>query len=184
MKRGAPKPEAGPQTTPLFKQFFWIFAVVCVALGYLGSRPAEGIYVVLSQILTVYYFSHFLIILPLLGLLENPKPLPASISDAVLARILTAAHFAPSVGYMQPWSFLLIREAAVKQRIHAAFAEANAEAAAMFEGKKQEIYRELKLEGILESPVNLLITCDRDRAGPVFADLKRAVLAELGEQAH
>jgi ubiquinol-cytochrome c reductase cytochrome b subunit len=71
---------------PLFKQFFWIFAAVCVALGYLGSRPPEGIYVILSQVFTVYYFAHFLIILPLLGLLENPKPLPASISDSVLAR--------------------------------------------------------------------------------------------------
>lgn len=93
--------------------------------------------------------------------------LPDPIPDETLARILTAAHFAPSVGYMQPWSFVLIREAAVKQRIHAAFAEANAEAAEMFEGAKQEIYRELKLEGIVESPVNILITCDRDRAGPV-----------------
>jgi 5,6-dimethylbenzimidazole synthase len=93
--------------------------------------------------------------------------LPEPIADDVLARILTAAHFAPSVGYMQPWSFVLIREAAIKQRIHTAFAEANAEAAEMFEGAKQEIYRELKLEGILESPVNILITCDRDRAGPV-----------------
>ena len=71
---------------PLFKQFFWIFVAVCVALGYLGSRPPEGIYVILSQVFTVYYFAHFLIILPLLGLLENPKPLPASISDSVLAR--------------------------------------------------------------------------------------------------
>lgn len=93
--------------------------------------------------------------------------LPDPIPDETLARILTAAHFAPSVGYMQPWSFVLIRETAIKQRIHAAFAEANAEAAEMFEGAKQEIYRELKLEGILESPVNILITCDRDRAGPV-----------------
>lgn len=93
--------------------------------------------------------------------------LPDPIPDATLARVLTAAHFAPSVGYMQPWSFVLIRDAGVKQRIHAAFAEANAEAAEMFEGAKQEIYRELKLEGILESPVNILITCDRDRAGPV-----------------
>ncbi|MFA7291009.1 MAG: 5,6-dimethylbenzimidazole synthase [Rhodocyclaceae bacterium] len=93
--------------------------------------------------------------------------LPEPIADDVLARILTAAHFAPSVGYMQPWSFVLIRDADVKKRIHTAFAEANAEAAEMFEGAKQEIYRELKLEGILESPVNILITCDRDRAGPV-----------------
>lgn len=93
--------------------------------------------------------------------------LPDPIADATLARILTAAHFAPSVGYMQPWSFVLIREPDVKQRIHTAFAEANAEALQMFEGEKREIYRELKLEGILESPVNILITCDRDRAGPV-----------------
>ena len=93
--------------------------------------------------------------------------LPDAIPDEVLARILTAAHFAPSVGYMQPWSFVLIRDAAVKQRIHGAFAEANAEALQMFEGEKREIYRELKLEGIVESPVNILITCDRDRAGPV-----------------
>ena len=93
--------------------------------------------------------------------------LPDAIPDEVLARILTAAHFAPSVGYMQPWSFVLIRDAGVKQRIHAAFSEANAEALQMFEGEKQEIYRELKLEGIIESPVNILITCDRDRAGPV-----------------
>ncbi len=71
---------------PLFRQFFWIFAAVCVALGYLGAMPAEGIYVILARIFTVYYFAHFLIILPLLGFLEKPKPLPASISEAVLAK--------------------------------------------------------------------------------------------------
>ena len=71
---------------PIFKQFFWVFALVCVALGYLGSKPAEGSYVMWSRILTTYYFVHFLVILPLLGLLESPKPLPPSISDAVLAK--------------------------------------------------------------------------------------------------
>ncbi|QFT30752.1 Cytochrome b/c1 [Labrenzia sp. THAF82] len=69
---------------PLFKQFFWIFAAVCVALGYLGAMPAEGIYVTLSRIFTAYYFAHFLVILPMLGFLEKPKPLPASISESVL----------------------------------------------------------------------------------------------------
>lgn len=69
---------------PLFKQFFWIFALNAVALGYLGAMPAEGIYVILSQICTTYYFAHFLIILPLLGFLEKPLPLPTSISEAVL----------------------------------------------------------------------------------------------------
>jgi quinol-cytochrome oxidoreductase complex cytochrome b subunit len=81
---------------PLFKGFFWIFAVVCVALGYLGSKPAEGLYVVFSQILTVYYFAHFLVILPLLGLLESPKPLPSSISDDVLAKSRPATAAVPA----------------------------------------------------------------------------------------
>lgn len=71
---------------PLFKQFFWIFAAVCIGLGYLGSRPAEGIYVTLSQILTVAYFGHFLIILPILGKVEKAKPRPASIADAINAK--------------------------------------------------------------------------------------------------
>jgi ubiquinol-cytochrome c reductase cytochrome b subunit len=71
---------------PIFKQFFWVFVIVCIGLGYLGSKPAEGIYVFWARILTAYYFIHFIVILPLLGLLENPKPLPPSISDSVLAK--------------------------------------------------------------------------------------------------
>ncbi len=69
---------------PLFKQFFWIFAINAVALGYLGAMPAEGTYVILARICTAYYFAHFIIVLPLLGFLEKPLPLPASISEAVL----------------------------------------------------------------------------------------------------
>jgi ubiquinol-cytochrome c reductase cytochrome b/c1 subunit len=69
---------------PLFKQAFWVFAVVCVGLGYLGAMPAEGLYVTMAQVLTFYYFAHFLIILPLIGVFETPKPLPASISESVL----------------------------------------------------------------------------------------------------
>src|SRR5437870_3430239 len=71
---------------PLYRQFFWVFVVVCVGLGWLGSKPAEGGYVVWARILTIYYFAHFLIILPILGLVETPKPLPTSISDDVLKR--------------------------------------------------------------------------------------------------
>jgi ubiquinol-cytochrome c reductase cytochrome b subunit len=71
---------------PLFKIFFWIFAVVCVILGWLGSRPAEGGYVLAAQVCTAYYFAYFVIILPLLGFLETPKPLPTSITEAVLKR--------------------------------------------------------------------------------------------------
>jgi ubiquinol-cytochrome c reductase cytochrome b/c1 subunit len=71
---------------PAFKIFFWVFVAVCLGLGYLGAKPAEGLYVVATQILTFYYFAHFLLILPLLGLFETPKPLPNSISEAVLAK--------------------------------------------------------------------------------------------------
>ena len=93
--------------------------------------------------------------------------LPDPIADTVLSRLLMAAHHAPSVGFMQPWNFLVVRSPEVKQRVHAAFAAANAEAAAMFPDEKREIYSRLKLEGILEAPVNLCITCDRERTGPV-----------------
>ncbi len=71
---------------PLFKIFFWIFAVACVILGWLGSRPAEGGYVLAAQIATAYYFAYFLIILPLLGFIETPKPLPTSITESVLKK--------------------------------------------------------------------------------------------------
>ena len=70
---------------PLYRQFFWIWAVVAVGLGYIGAMPPEGAYVIIGRVLTAYYFIHFLIILPLLGLIEKPKPLPNSITESVLA---------------------------------------------------------------------------------------------------
>ncbi|MEM7464247.1 MAG: cytochrome b/b6 [Pseudomonadota bacterium] len=75
---------------PLYRQFFWIFAIVCILLGWLGSKPAEGIYPLLSLIFTIYYFAHFLVILPVLGWVEKPKKMPASIADAVLTEEKTA----------------------------------------------------------------------------------------------
>jgi len=71
---------------PLAKQFFWMFVVVCVVLGYLGAQPPEGIYVILGRILTFCYFAYFLIVLPLLSRIETPRPTPNSIADAVLAK--------------------------------------------------------------------------------------------------
>ncbi|RJF79510.1 5,6-dimethylbenzimidazole synthase [Azospirillum cavernae] len=93
--------------------------------------------------------------------------LPDPIPEDVLRRILLAAHHAPSVGFMQPWNFLVITDPAVKARIHADFATANEEAANQFDGERRDLYSRLKLEGIREAPVNLLVTCDRERAGPV-----------------
>jgi ubiquinol-cytochrome c reductase cytochrome b subunit len=69
---------------PLFKQFFLIFVVNCLLLGYLGAMPAEGVYITLARICTIYYFAHFLIILPLLGLVEKPREIPESISASIL----------------------------------------------------------------------------------------------------
>jgi 5,6-dimethylbenzimidazole synthase len=91
----------------------------------------------------------------------------APIPDDVLARLIIAAHHAPSVGLSQPWNFILIQRPLVKQAIHEAFCEANEEAANMFEGERQQHYRELKLQGILDAPLNLCITCDRMRGGDV-----------------
>jgi ubiquinol-cytochrome c reductase cytochrome b subunit len=71
---------------PLFRIFFFIFAAVAIGLGYIGSRPAEPPYVAIGQILTAYYFIHFLVILPLLGFFETPKPLPLSITESALGR--------------------------------------------------------------------------------------------------
>jgi len=93
--------------------------------------------------------------------------LPTPVPDEVLSRVLMAAHHAPSVGFMQPWNFLLVRSDAVKQGVHEIFTAANEEAARMFPDEKREIYSRLKLQGILDAPINLCITCDRSRSGPV-----------------
>lgn len=75
---------------PIYKQFFWIFVVDCVVLGYIGKNPAEGIYIVIGQAATFYYFFHFIVIVPLLGVLERTRPLPESISAAVTKRDVAA----------------------------------------------------------------------------------------------
>ena len=69
---------------PIYKIMFWVFLVDCVALTWLGAKPAEGIYVVLSRLCTAYYFFHFIILLPVLSIFETPKSLPKSISKPVL----------------------------------------------------------------------------------------------------
>ena len=93
--------------------------------------------------------------------------LPDPIDDDLLKRLLAAAHAAPSVGLSQPWSFILVRQAATRRRVAEIFAARNAEAAAMFEGERGEAYRGLKLEGIEAAPLNICVTCDRARGGPV-----------------
>jgi 5,6-dimethylbenzimidazole synthase len=93
--------------------------------------------------------------------------LPHAVPDEVLARIINAAHHAPSVGFMQPWNFIVVRAEETKRRVHDAFARAHTEAANMFSDEQRATYRQLKLEGILEAPLGICITCDRQRSGPV-----------------
>jgi ubiquinol-cytochrome c reductase cytochrome b subunit len=69
---------------PAFKWFFAILVVDFLVLGYCGGRPAEEPYVMISQLATAYYFLHFLVFLPIVSLIERPKPLPYSITEAVL----------------------------------------------------------------------------------------------------
>ena len=77
---------------PVMRIFFWIFVLVCIVLGYCGSKPPEGIYPLLSLIGTAYYFGYFLVLLPIVGRMEKPRPTPASITESVLAQHHTAHH--------------------------------------------------------------------------------------------
>jgi len=94
--------------------------------------------------------------------------LPTPIPDDVLRRLLDAAHHAPSVGFMQPWNFITVRQQEDRERVWQAFSRANDEAVAMFPEERQSTYRSLKLEGIRKAPLNICVTCDRTRNGDVI----------------
>jgi len=99
------------------------------------------------------------------------------IPENVLKRILTAAHHAPSVGFMQPWDFIVVNDSLTKQKIKRGFDQANLASKAMFSEVKQTQYQQFKLEGILEAPIGICVTCDRERNGPVV--LGKTVKAEM-----
>ena len=92
--------------------------------------------------------------------------LPASIPDDVLHKLLDAAHDAESVGFMQPWLFIVVRSTEVNERVKAIFDRANLAAAEVFEGERRQMYSRTKLEGIREAPLNICVTCDPSRNGP------------------
>ncbi|MGT2443195.1 5,6-dimethylbenzimidazole synthase [Ensifer adhaerens] len=93
--------------------------------------------------------------------------LPAPLPEDLIGRLLAAAHSAPSVGFMQPWNFVLVRAEETRERVWQAFRRANDEAALMFEAEQQAKYRALKLEGIRKAPLSICVTCDRTRGGAV-----------------
>jgi 5,6-dimethylbenzimidazole synthase len=90
--------------------------------------------------------------------------LPIPLDDTVLARLLAAAHRAPSVGYMQPWNFIVIRDQERRKQVRDLFLSARLQEAETMGPDRQALYRSLKLEGICESAINLCITCDRSRS--------------------
>jgi 5,6-dimethylbenzimidazole synthase len=89
--------------------------------------------------------------------------LPESVPEDVLNRLLDAAHHAPSVGFMQPWDFIVIRDAATRRAVYENFERANLQAAQIYQGEQQRLYSDLKLAGIRDAPVNLCVTCDQNR---------------------
>jgi 5,6-dimethylbenzimidazole synthase len=93
----------------------------------------------------------------------SSQPVP----EEALIRILEAAHHAPSVGFMQPWNFIMINSRKIRQKIKDSFEEMNADQLRQLsEDERKELYSRLKLEGIMEAPVNMAVTCDRNRDAP------------------
>jgi ubiquinol-cytochrome c reductase cytochrome b subunit len=85
---------------PKYRICFWILVVDCFVLGYAGAMPAEGVWVIISRVGTAYYFLHFLVLLPGLGLIEKVPPMPESISQAIElkgagGKTACCAHAAP-----------------------------------------------------------------------------------------
>jgi len=102
--------------------------------------------------------------------------LPSPIPSEVVKRVLLAAHHAPSVGFMQPWNFILIRNPRRKKLVKEAFLQARSQEAEQFSGERKKLYLSLKLEGIEEAPVNICVTCDSTRHGPAI--LGRSLIPE------
>lgn len=79
------------------------------------------------------------------------------LTPVTLDKILNAGLAAPSVGFSQPWRFVVVRSAATKLAVKQSFETKNAEAASQFTNERQKLYRQLRLEGITEAPVNIAV---------------------------
>lgn len=86
--------------------------------------------------------------------------LPTQVDDLTLQRLLSAAHQAPSVGFMQPWRFIIIRDASLRAAVHSNFLRANAAAAQNYSDDRRELYTQLRLEGLLEAPQHICVVCE------------------------
>jgi 5,6-dimethylbenzimidazole synthase len=92
--------------------------------------------------------------------------LPDPVADDALARVLIAAHHAASVGFTQPWDFIVIRDLERRREVCRVFEQERALNAGQFTGERREKFLSFKLEGILDAPLNLLVTCEPERMGP------------------
>ena len=101
-----------------------------------------------------------------------------SINDDVLSKILHAAHHAPSVGFSQPWNFILIKDSNTKKKIKESFEKEKNRSSELVEEPKRSKYLSFKLEGILESAVNLCVTYDPTKFGPFV--IGRSSIPEAG----
>ncbi len=90
---------------------------------------------------------------------------PDPIADDALTRVLTAAHQAPSVGLSQPWDFIVLRDRAVREQVRALARRQQEVFAASLPGPRARAFRQLKVEAILDTPVNIVVTCDPTRGG-------------------
>ncbi|MED3688276.1 5,6-dimethylbenzimidazole synthase [Peribacillus butanolivorans] len=91
--------------------------------------------------------------------------LPDPISKEILQRILDAAHHAPSVGFMQPWSFIVVSSQEIKNRLAWAADKERRALAIHYEGGKENKFLSLKVEGLKEAPYTICVTCDPTRGG-------------------
>ncbi len=83
----------------------------------------------------------------------------------MLARVIVAAHHAASVGFTQPWDFIVVRDLERRREVKRVFERERSINAAQFSGERLRKFLGLKLEGILEAPLNLIVTCEPDRFG-------------------
>ncbi|WP_078411610.1 5,6-dimethylbenzimidazole synthase [Priestia abyssalis] len=91
--------------------------------------------------------------------------LPNPIPEGIINKILDAAHHAPSVGFMQPWNFILISSQEIKERLAWAANKERRALAVHYEGEKEDKFLSLKVEGLKEAPLTICVTCDPTRGG-------------------
>jgi len=100
------------------------------------------------------------------------------IDDQVLMRILKAGHHAPSVGFSQPWNFILVKNIEIREKIKESFENEKARSSKLIKDPRRSKYLSYKLEGILESSINVCVTYDPTKSGPFV--IGRTSIPETG----